>query len=96
MVKGAALPRSLRLKGIATLHKSEVCRNWVEHPKQCAGRGIRLCSIRAAVSCHSANFLHRLRNELRKVEAAKRLSPRYRSTYLLACLARHLHQHIAT
>src|SRR5258708_23217415 len=46
--------------------------------------------LASEVSIHSANSLHRLRNELRNIEATERLSPRYRSTYLLACLARHL------
>jgi hypothetical protein len=58
---------------------------------QCAGRSIQLWSMRAAVCFHSANFLHRLRNELRNMEADERLSPRYRRTYLLACLVRCLH-----
>src|SRR6266513_2356007 len=53
---------------------------------QCAGRSIQLWSIRAAVCFHTVNFLHRLRNELRNMEADERLSPRYRRTYLLACL----------
>ena len=58
---------------------------------QWAWQDIPIWSMRAAVCFHSANFLHRLRNELRKMEAAERLSPRYRRTYLLACLVRCLH-----
>jgi hypothetical protein len=58
---------------------------------QCAGQGIHIGSMRAAVCFHTVNFLHRLRNELRNMEADERLSPRYRRTYLLACLVRCLH-----
>ena len=58
---------------------------------QCPGQGIHIGPMRAAVCFHSANFLHRLRNELRNMESTERLSPRYRRTYLLACLACHLH-----
>ena len=58
---------------------------------QSAGQGIPIGSMRAAVCFYSANFLHRLRNELHNMEATERLSPRYRRTYLLACLVRCLH-----
>ena len=37
---------------------------------QCAGQGIHIGSMRAAVCFYSANFLHRLRNELRNMDAA--------------------------
>src|SRR5882762_11742334 len=47
---------------------------------QCAGQGIPIWSMRATVCFHSANFLHRLRNELRNMESTERLSPRYRRT----------------
>src|SRR6266404_8966765 len=58
---------------------------------QCPGQGIHIGSMRAAVCFYSANFLHCLRNELRNMESAERISPGKRSTYLLACLACHVH-----
>ncbi len=62
---------------------------------QCAGQGIHIGSMRAAVCFYSANFLHCLRNELRNMESAERISPGKRSTYLLACLACHVNLQIA-
>src|SRR5882724_21419 len=58
---------------------------------QCAGQGIPIWPMRAAACFHCADFLHRLRNELRNMESTERLSPRYPRTYLLACLVRCLH-----
>src|SRR6266446_4120394 len=49
---------------------------------QCAGQGIPIWSMRAAVCFHSANFLHRLGNEFHNMEATESLYPRYLRTAL--------------
>src|SRR5258708_19694196 len=50
---------------------------------QCPGQGIPIWPMRAAVCFHSANFLHRLRNEFRNMESTQSLSPTSPTPYFL-------------